>query len=294
MAAFVFKSGQCFRRPGQHPHVGVHQRQVNIHKNVRIFHLRRLVREMVLQGRNASSRHFYFTNLARLRDRFTALAQVFNVHFQGFLHQRKGFLLGVRRRDAAGKIRRIGAEIFRPLLDDDGKLMVIFKLAAEYRLTFSDATVTERGSVTRSRDECKRTVRVTTLRWQTGRMCCGSWSRAPERRSLTGLNRPPICPRISGLDLRTSKAGCKPALRYDVGAVSHQFPHVFVLILFDEHSENIHQRGKRVVFPLADFIHHPIKQRHHLVVFMICARAHESPARPVARRRLLFPCAHLT
>jgi hypothetical protein len=59
------------------------------------------------------------TTDAQGRYRFTALAHVFDVHLQSLFHQTHRFLLGVRRRDAAGKIRGISAEVFWTSLNND-------------------------------------------------------------------------------------------------------------------------------------------------------------------------------
>ena len=45
-----------------------------------------------------------------------------------------------------------------------------------------------------------------------------------------------------------------------------------VLVLFNEHPKNIHERGEGVIFLLTHFIHQTVEQCHQLAIFTLRAR----------------------
>ena len=75
-----------------------------------------------------------------------------------------------------------------------------------------------------------------------------------------------------------------------------QFRHIFVLVFFDQHTEDIHQRRQRMIFAFTDFINQSGQAALRAGDILRDPYAeHESLARPAARRRRkLLPFARLT
>ena len=55
-------------------------------------------------------------------------------------------------------------------------------------------------------------------------------------------------------------------------AISGKLGHMFVLVFFDEDTEDLHHRGERVIFVFADLVDEPVEQLHELTVFPVVVR----------------------